>query len=165
MDPILRQAYNRHVSDAFYKGYLDALSERLGCPIPFRVAETPFFIPPALRDRLASSARGIIDEITRPELIERLKLAIPADLDVPGMDPLPNCIQVDFAITMNAEGELEGKVVELQAFPSLYALMVVQHGVLMERLAEAMPEIDQDLTIYFGAVSYTHLTLPTIYSV
>ncbi len=152
MDPIPRSIYNRHVSDAFYDGYLSALSAKLGCEIPFRVAETPFFIPDSLRDRLAEDARGIVHEITQQALIDRLKLAIPTDLDVPHMDALPNCIQVDFAITKNASGELEGKVVELQAFPSLYALMVIQHATLMERLAEAMPEIDQRLTIYFGGL-------------
>jgi hypothetical protein len=150
MQSRLRSIYNAHYSDKFYEGYLAALSKRLGCPIPFRVAETPFFIPAELRDRLASAARGIVDEITDPRLIEKLELAIPDDLDVPGMDALPNCIQVDFAITRNGAGELEGKVVELQAFPSLYALMVVQHQVLMAEMQKAMPGMDRDLTIYFG---------------
>ncbi|MFO0616551.1 MAG: hypothetical protein U0414_28420 [Polyangiaceae bacterium] len=152
MDPRFRAPYNRHFTERFYQRYLTRLSDRLGCSIPFRVAETPFFIPTPLRDRLAEDARGIVAEITRPALLEKLKRAIPAHLDVPAMDALPNCIQVDFAITKNATtGELEGKVVELQAFPSLYALMVIQHATMMEALEE-VPEIDPRLSIYFGGL-------------
>lgn len=152
MDPRFRAAYNRHFTESFYQRYLARLSDRLGCSIPFRVAETPFFIPASLRDRLAEDARGIVAEITQPQLLEKLKRAIPAHLDVPGMDALPNCIQVDFAITKNpSTGALEGKVVELQAFPSLYALMVIQHATMMEALEE-IPEVDPKLSIYFGGL-------------
>src|SRR5689334_18761744 len=130
MGPRFRAHFNKHFTESFYERYLGTLSLVLGCPIPFRVAETPFFIPTALRDRLADSARGIVAEIAQPSVIAELKKAIPPAFDVPGMDAMPNCIQVDFAIVQNENGELEGKVVELQAFPSLYALMVVQHRVL-----------------------------------
>lgn len=150
MDPRFRSAYNAHYTDAFYQSYLDALSRRLGCPIPFRVAETPFFIPDALRDGLADAARGIVAQITAPALVAELKKAIPSALDVPQMDDLPNCIQVDFAITKNARGELEGKVVELQAFPSLYSLMVIQHQVLVDKMRAEVPGLDRPFSIYFG---------------
>ncbi len=152
MDPPFRAAYNARYSDAFYASYTGELSRRLGCPIPFRVAETPFFMPAQLRDSLADAARGIVAQITEPSLVARLKKAIPAHLDVPGMDALPNCVQVDFAVTQNAAGELEGKVVELQAFPSLYALMVIQHEVLIERMKAEMPELDKPMSIYFGGL-------------
>ena len=152
MDPRFRAPYNARYTDAFYASYLDALTKKLGCEIPFRVAETPFFVPSDLRDRLAEAARGIVDQITQPALVEKLKRAIPADLDVPGMDAMPSCIQVDFAITQNERGELEGKVVELQAFPSLYALMVVQHEVLVEHMRKHMPELDRSFSIYFGGL-------------
>ena len=35
-------------------------------------------------------------------------------------------MQVDFALVRNDKGELDGKIVELQAFPSLYAFQIVQ---------------------------------------
>ncbi len=155
MDSPFRAAYNARYSDAFYASYTGELSRRLGCPIPFRVAETPFFMPTQLRDNLADAARGIVAQITEPSLVARLKNAIPAHLDVPGMDALPNCVQVDFAVTQNAAGELEGKVVELQAFPSLYALMVIQHEVLIEQMKAEMPEIDKPMSIYFGGLDRT----------
>jgi hypothetical protein len=151
MVPSLRRAYNAAFSDELYARYLGALEGRLGCKIPFRVAETPLFVPPALRDDLATSAREIVRQISKPELIAKMKAAIPARLDVPGMDPLPNCTQVDFAIVRGEDGELTGRVVELQAFPSLYALMVLQSDVMMEVL-QKIPGLDHRYSIYFSGL-------------
>jgi hypothetical protein len=149
MEPSLRRAFNAAFGPEVYRTYLARLEERLG-PIPFRVAETPLFLPLGLRTQLARSACEIVEQISRPALIERMKQAIPAHLDVPRMDALPNCIQVDFAITRGKNGELEGKVVELQAFPSLYALMVVQSDIVSSLLRELSPELDRSYSIYFG---------------
>ncbi|MFO0593340.1 MAG: hypothetical protein U0441_37710 [Polyangiaceae bacterium] len=149
MDAALRRAYNAAYSDDLYNRYMARLEGLLGCHIPFRVAETPFFIPSELRDYLAKSANEIIDQISQDKLVARMKQAIPASLDVPRMDHLPNCVQVDFAIVQNAEGKLEGRVVELQAFPSLYALMVIQSDVMAEMLRE-IPGMPKDWSIYFN---------------
>lgn len=149
MDPALRRAYNAAYSDEMYRRYMGRLESLLGCSIPFRVAETPFFIPESLRGYLARSAREIVAQISEPSRLEKMKRAIPAAFDVPRMDALPNCVQVDFAIVRGPSGELEGRVVELQAFPSLYALMVVQSDVMVEALRE-MPGMPRDWSIYFG---------------
>jgi hypothetical protein len=92
-----------------------------------------------------------VEQISAPHLIQKMKRAIPPHLDVPGMDSLPNCVQVDFAITRGADGELEGKVVELQAFPSLYALMVVQAETMAE-LVRPFAGLDQRWSIYFSGL-------------
>src|SRR3978361_1824732 len=92
MEPSLRRAFNAAYTPEFYTRYLELFERRVGSPIPFRVAETPFFIPKGLRDRLARSANEIVQQISNPALIEKMKRAIPARLDVPGMDALPNCV-------------------------------------------------------------------------
>jgi hypothetical protein len=157
MEPSFRRDFNAAYGPDFYRKYLDRFERRVGCKIPFRVAETPLFFTRALRDRLERSANEIVQQISNPALIEKLKVAIPPALDVPGMDPLPNCVQVDFAITRGPDGELEGKVVELQAFPSLYALMVLQAEVMSEMLAE-MPGLDRNWSIYFSGLDRSSFT-------
>jgi hypothetical protein len=152
MDPTFRRAFNAAYTADFYPSYLGRLEARLGCKVPFRIAETPLFIPIALRDRLARSANEIVQQLSNPTLIERMKRAIPPHLDVPRMDALPNCTQVDFAITRGPDGELEGKVVELQAFPSLYALMVIQAEVMGDCLA-AIPGLDQRWSLFFSGLT------------
>jgi hypothetical protein len=151
MDPALRRAYNAAYSDDMYRQYMARLEGFLGCSIPFRVAETPFFIPADLREYLARSARQIIDQISEESRLTRMKRAIPAELDVPRMDHLPNCVQVDFAIVRGPTGALEGRVVELQAFPSLYALMVVQSDIMAETL-RTIPGMPDKWSIYFGGL-------------
>jgi hypothetical protein len=149
MEPSFRRAYNRAFRPELYHDYLGRLEKRLGCTIPFRVAETPLFVPLALKARLERHANEIVREISAPSVIERLKRAIPPHLDVPGMDPLPNCVQVDFAIVRGPDGELDGRVVELQAFPSLYALMVMWLEILTD-VVRPIPELDRRWSIFFG---------------
>jgi len=151
MDPALRRAYNAAYGEHTYQDYLNRLERRVGSKIPFRVAETPLFIPAGLRSYLDRSAREIVQQISMPEVIVKMKRAIPAHLDAPGMDPLPNCVQVDFAIVRGANGELEGRVVELQAFPSLYSLMVLQSEVMAEVMRD-MPGLDRKWSIFFGGL-------------
>jgi len=152
MEPSLRRAFNAAYTDDFYPSFLARLRGKLeGAPVPFRIAETPLFIPHALRDRLARDANEIVQQISSPDLIAKMKRAIPAHLDVPRMDHLPNCTQVDFAITRDADGSLRGQVVELQAFPSLYALMVIQSDAMAEALAH-VPELRREWSIYFSGL-------------
>jgi hypothetical protein len=47
--------------------------------------------------------------------------AVPAEFKVPNEAPHPMFVQVDFGLVRDAAGELQPKLVELQAFPSLYA--------------------------------------------
>jgi hypothetical protein len=154
MDPALRSAFNAAYTPDFYRNYLGRLEAKLGCTVPFRVAETPLFFPPDLRDGLARAANEIVAQISAPALIARMKQAIPPDLDVPRMDALPNCTQVDFAIVRGPDGRLEGKVVELQAFPSLYALMVVQADTMAEAMAD-FPGLglDRRFSIFFSGLT------------
>ncbi|MGK3993273.1 hypothetical protein [Sorangium sp. So ce1024] len=152
MEPTFRRAFNAAFGPSTYAEYLGRLERRLGCSIPFRVAETPLFLPAALRDDLERSATEIVRRISSPALIARMKRAIPAHLDVPGMDALPNCAQVDFAIVRGPDGGLCGKLVELQAFPSLYALMLVQTEIMTEVLS-AMPGLDRRWSCCFGGRS------------
>jgi hypothetical protein len=151
MDAALRSAFNAAYTPAFYPSYLGRLEARLGCRIPFRVAETPLFMPPDLRDGLSRAAREIVEQISAPALIERMKRAIPPELDVPGMEALPSCAQVDFAVVRGPDGRLEGKVVELQAFPSLYALMVIQLEAMAASLAE-VPGLGREWSLFFGGL-------------
>lgn len=135
-----RALYNAAFSDATYTDFQKRFEAKVG-PVPFRVAETPLFMTHALRDRLARHAREIVEQLSRPELLATLKKAVPAHYHVPGADPLPNCVQVDFALVEGADGTMDGRVVELQAFPSLYALMTVKADTWAEVL-RGLPGLD-----------------------
>jgi hypothetical protein len=152
MEPTLRRLYNAAYSPELYRRYIDRLETRLSTKIPFRVAESPLFMPKALRTELARYANEIVDQLTGPARLATMKRAIPAQYDVPGLDasgPTAACLQVDFALVRGDDGRLTGRVVELQGFPSLYALMVVQTEALAAEMA-AFPGLDRPWSLYYS---------------
>jgi len=50
--------------------------------------------------------------------------AIPAEYRVPGEDAHPHFMTVDFGLVRDAEGELQPKLVEMQAFPSVFGYQI-----------------------------------------
>lgn len=148
MERAFRQAYNAAFTPDLYRRFVQRLEARLGCPIPFRIAETPLFLPRQLRDRLATACEQILDQICDPAVIARAASVIPPDLNVPRQDDLPSCVQIDFAVTREADGSLGGRLVELQGFPSLYGLIPIQTEVLADELRR-LPGLDRPWTTLF----------------
>jgi len=136
MIPELRRAYNAAYTDARYREYARRLGERGGKEIPFRLAETPAFLPPELRDEMVEASLEIFRQLSTPAALYRSLAAVPRALDVPGCDELPVFAVTDFAVTRDAAGRLAPKLIELQAFPTLYAFQVAQ----CEELARMCPE-------------------------
>ena len=104
--------------------------------IPFRLAETPVFLPPELRDEMVEASFEIFRQLSTPAALKRSKTAIPKALDVPGCPDLPTFAVTDFAVTRDTSGRLAPKLIELQAFPTLYAFQVAQ----CEELVRLSPE-------------------------
>jgi len=139
MIPALRRAYNAAFTDEKYQKYKQRLEREAGCEIPFRLAESPVFLPPALRDRMVEATLEIWTQLSTPGQLERSLQAVPARWNVPGSDAHPLFAQADFAIVKGADGALEPRLIELQAFPSLYAFQVYQ----TRALADITPEGDR----------------------
>ena len=59
--------------------------------------------------------------VDNPEYRAKSDEAVPAEFKVPNEPAHPMFVQVDFGLVRDARGELQPKLVELQAFPSLYA--------------------------------------------
>jgi hypothetical protein len=126
--PELRRAYNAAYTDARYQAYCRRLAARVGAPVDFRLAESPIFLPPALRDAMVAAAGEIVGTLLSSEHQRRSLAAVPADFDVPDCDAHPLFAQIDFAVTLEpgSVGRLAPRLIELQAFPSLYAFQVAQ---------------------------------------
>ena len=153
MDPAFRSAFNRAFTPEWFARYHDRLQTPLGVTVPFRLAETPLFLPRGLRDDLATSARAVVAQISDPAVVRSLERAVPPAFDVPGRDRLPDCVQVDFAVTRDAAGELRGKLVELQGFPSLYAFTAHQ-AVVFAEMMQSMPGLEGPWTPFFGGLTH-----------
>jgi hypothetical protein len=126
MHSSFRAAFNAAFTERLYERYRAALERQVGAQPGFRLAETPVFLTDELTGRLVTAAKEIVVQLRRPGAIARMKEAIPAHWDVPGMDALPSMVQVDLAVVRQEDGSLGPKLIELQGFPSLSAFEVIQ---------------------------------------
>ncbi len=83
---------------------------------------------------MAEDGKELIRQLVEsPEYRERSNESIPAESRVANEPAHPLFVQVDFGLVRAAGGELQPKLVELQAFPSLYAYQ----GTLAQSYIEA----------------------------
>ncbi len=122
MIPSLRQQFNDSFTPEKYQAFLRRVEEACGTHVQFRLSETPCFFPKPLIDRMASDGQDLIRQLVdNPAYLAKSDEAVPAAFKVPNEAPHPMFVQVDFGLVRDARGELQPKLVELQAFPSLYA--------------------------------------------
>lgn len=123
MIPAQRQKYNQQFSEEKYQNFISELEK--GYPaIPFRVAETPVFVPKALKEKLIAAGEEIINLIKQPNFKELTQKSIPADWKVPNENERPHFLTFDFGISTNEAGELSPMLIEMQGFPSLYGFQI-----------------------------------------
>ena len=125
MIPFLRTQFNAGFTREKYQTFLRRIDDACGTHVQFRLSETPCFFPKALLERMARDGEELIRQLVdSPEYRARSDASIPAEFRVPNEPAHPMFIQVDFGLVRDAGGELQPKLVELQAFPSLYAYQV-----------------------------------------
>jgi hypothetical protein len=122
MIPSLRKQFNDSFTPGKYQSFLRRVDEACGTHVQFRLSETPCFFPKSLLDRMASDGQDLIRQLVdNPAYLVKSDEAVPVEFKVPNEPPHPLFVQVDFGLVRDASGELQPKLVELQAFPSLYA--------------------------------------------
>ncbi|MCU1300287.1 MAG: hypothetical protein JWQ87_571 [Candidatus Sulfotelmatobacter sp.] len=125
MIPSLRKQFNASFTPEKYQELLRRIDDACGTHVQFRLSETPCFFPESLLQRMADDGKVLIRQLVENrEYRARSDQSIPAEYRVPNESDHPMFIQVDFGIVRDAKGELQPKLVELQAFPSLYAYQV-----------------------------------------
>ena len=122
MIPSLRQQFNDSFTPEKYQAFLRRVDEACGTHVQFRLSETPCFFPKPLLNQMASDGQELIRQLVdNPAYRAKSDEAVPPEFKVANEAPHPMFVQVDFGLVRDAHGELQPKLVELQAFPSLYA--------------------------------------------
>jgi hypothetical protein len=122
MIPSLRRQFNASFTPDKYQEFLRRIDEVSGTHVEFRLSETPCFFPKELIDRMSRAGEDLIRQLVdNPQYRAKSDEAVPAEFKVPNEAPHPMFVQVDFGLVRDARGALLPKLVELQAFPSLYA--------------------------------------------
>jgi hypothetical protein len=119
--PELRQWFNSRWSDDQYGKFIEQLDALCGAHVGFRVSETPCFIPGPLVAEMCRYGELLVHRLVNDaEYRRQSDRSVPEEFKVANEDPQPVFLQVDFGLVRESDGRLAPKLVELQAFPSLY---------------------------------------------
>lgn len=125
LDPF-RDEFNARFTPEAYARLRDALNRATGTEIGFPVAETPvFFSRELLREMIEAGQELTRQLLDNAEYMRASLAAIPEQYCAADDTAHPHFMTVDFGLVQDAAGRLVPKLVELQAFPSLYGFQAV----------------------------------------
>ena len=144
-----RGDFNARFTEEKYLALLERLNCESGTQIEFRIAETPCFFHEAFLDTMVQAGVALTHQLLDdPEYLSRSRGAIPAEWDVPGQGRHPHFMTVDFGLVRNEAGELEPRLVEMQAFPSIFGFQPA-----FGRAFKEVFELDGRLECLFGGMT------------
>ncbi len=143
-----RSDFNARFTDAKYAELLRVLDQRTRTNIQFRIAETPCFFAPELMDRMINAGVELTTQLLgNKQYMQESDAAIPEEYCVPNQDKHPHFMTVDFGLVRDEDGTLQPKLVEMQAFPSIFGYQ--------PELAKAYIDVfrlDPELRYMFGGL-------------
>ena len=121
-----RQAFNQAWTETQYERLLSIVADAAGTAPQFPISETPCFFTREFIDGLAQTGVDLVLQLEgNPAAMAAAEQIVPDRFTGPGEDPVPRFVQVDFGLVRTPDGRIEPKLVELQAFASLYGLQPV----------------------------------------
>jgi hypothetical protein len=119
--PGLRKEFNQGFTADKYAAFLAFLEQRSGTKIEFRASEIPVFVQKSLLDHMAKAGETLARIlIGNPVYLAAARQAIPRGFCVANETAHPHFLTADFALVKDAEGVLVPRLVEIQAFPSVF---------------------------------------------
>lgn len=157
MIPSLRQAFNAQFSEEKYQALLRDIVSQFNYTPKFKIAETPVFIPKALKEKLVAACEDIMKVIEQPNFKALTEGAFfEENMKVPNEDENSKFIQLDFGVCLDGNGELTPKLIELQGFPSLYFFQEVLGRAYKEHYNDIPEKFSQHL---YGMTSADYVEL------
>ena len=149
MIPDLRIRFNRSFTLERYASLLAWLQEHCGVRVEFRVSETPIFVPLSLLEEMANAGAELAHAlIGRADYLAAARQAIPPAYRVAGNTAHPHFLTADFALARDSSGNLAPRLVEIQAFPSVYGYQAVLGAGYREIF-----ELNGSLGMFLGGLS------------
>jgi hypothetical protein len=144
-----RDHFNEHFTPEKYNDLLARLNQLTHTTIEFRISETPCFFSRELLNELAETGATLTHQLLNtPAYLQASNETIPDQYRVPNENPIPNFMTVDFGLVRNPDGTLSPKLVELQAFPSIFGYQ----DILSRQYIETF-NLDPNLTWYLGGLN------------
>ena len=141
-----RQAFNAEFEQRKYDALLTQLDQACGTHVSFRIAETPCFFPKTLLDTIVTAGVELTQQLLdNPAYLAASHEAIPAGYRLPSSSAHPHFMTADFGLVQRADGSYAPRLVELQAFPSVFAFQALLGNAYKEQF-----QLDGRLSGYLG---------------
>src|SRR5256714_1210173 len=147
MEPELRARFNADFTQEKYAALLRCVNEATKWPADFRISESPIFLTREFTEEVVHAANEIAAQTQTPEFAKHAATAIPAGLEVPNESKHPEFLIVDLGIC-EENGQLVPRLIEMQAFPSLFAFQFL----LLGCMRKSFPAIPRNWTSTFGPI-------------
>ena len=117
-----RQEFNARFTEAKYDDLRRALNRQTRTEISFQISETPCFFDRATLGEMVRLGQELTEQLLgNADYMAASSAAIPDQYRVPGEDSRPHFMTVDFGLVRSGDGKLRPTLVEMQAFPSIFA--------------------------------------------
>jgi hypothetical protein len=124
--PELRQAFNRDYRPERYQLLLEDCARRARAPLEFRISETPCFFPRSLMQKIADTGAELTHQLLGDAaFLKASEEAVPERFRMPHCPAHPHFMTADFGLVREDDGSLTPRLVELQAFPSIFGFQAV----------------------------------------
>jgi hypothetical protein len=124
--PELRQAFNRDYRPERYQALLEDCARQARASLEFRISETPCFFPRSMMQRIADTGSELTHQLlSNAAFLKASEDAVPERFRVPDCPSHPHFMTADFGLVREDDGSLAPRLVELQAFPSIFGFQAV----------------------------------------
>ncbi|HZZ37580.1 MAG TPA: hypothetical protein VFE06_00515 [Acidobacteriaceae bacterium] len=122
MIPALRRDFNAGFRPETFRSLLHGLDAFARTHVAFPIAETPCFFPRELLDEMASTGANLTRQLlANPVYLDRSLAAVPEPWRAANQTAHPHFLTADFGLVRESDGRLTPRLVEMQAFPSVFA--------------------------------------------
>ena len=119
------ERFNRAFTEDAFAHFLTDLGARAGVPVDFHLSETPCFFPTSLMDELVDCAQTMVSRPARQRGVSAAADdVVPERFRVPRTRVAADVPARGLRTACETRAGLEGRLVELQAFPSLYGFQL-----------------------------------------
>ena len=120
MIPKIREEFNATFKESYYENLLKHIEETYKEPSAFRISETPVFISKEVKKEVEAACTAIIEQLWKIDFKEIRRKFIPKVLQSPVPMGNPHFLAIDFGLCEDGKGGITPKLIELQAFPTLF---------------------------------------------
>jgi len=119
--PAFRRDFNARFRPETFRSMRHSLDAIARTHVSFPVAETPCFFPQSLLDEMAATGAELtLRLINDPAYLARSLAAIPEPWRCASQTAHPHFLTADFGIVRDSDGAFAPRLVEMQAFPSVF---------------------------------------------